>query len=1144
MVANLKGLLHEQENSASTLVELLQYRALEQPESVAFIFLQDGETESHRLTYRELDEQARAIASRLQTFTMPGERALLLYPSGLEFIAGFFGCLYAGIVAVPAYPPRQNQSLSRLQAIVASSQATVVLTSSTVLASVEKHIRNTPDLAALQWLATDKVDPQQYDVWHKPIVSRDTLAFLQYTSGSTGNPKGVMVSHGNLLDNQQSIQTAFSHTQATKIVAWLPLFHDMGLIGNTLQPLYLGVPCIIMPPVAFLQKPIRWLKAISKYGGTTSGGPNFAYDLCVRQTTASDRAGLDLSSWTLAFDGAEPVRAETLESFAATFAECGFRQEAFYPCYGMAEATLFVSGGVRTQPPVVLDVSASALTQNQVVAASKDADTKRVVSCGKAWLDQKIKIVDPETLIECASSRIGEIWISGSNVAKGYWQQSELTESCFQAYVCDTNSEPFLRTGDLGFLQDGELFITGRLKDVLIIRGKNHYPQDIELTVENSHPALHPNSGAAFLVEVDGIEQLVVVQEVERQFLRKLDTDAIITNIRKAVALQHGLQIHDVVLLKTTRIPKTSSGKIQRQECCKLYQAGMLEAHRVGSNLPHLAVEKQTCTHDSVRPSSLEEEQTIVIETWLLQWLARKIKREPQQINPTAHFTEYGLDSLQAIELVGDLKERSGLSLSEDTIYSYSTIRKLSHYLAEQLNKAGRLFVVESNEKENSLSNSPDKPHATSFAEIPPENYQFDLLPEYLELQSRLSIYENGELDYPYFPEKARFSTSTTIINGRELLEYSHYDYLGLAGEPRVIKAAQKALEIYGTSLQATPLISGRTPLHKELEKTIAEWFGVEDCLMYASGHATNINTIGHIVGAGDLILYDRFVHNSAVQGTIMSGATSMPFPHNDWQALDDLLSIHRPNYRRTLIMTEGVFSMDGDIPDLPKFIEIKKRHKAWLIIDEAHSLGVLGKTGRGIGEYFQVSPQDVDLWMGTTSKALAGCGGYIAGCQPLIDYLKHTSPGYVFAAGMPPASAAASLEALRIIQAEPQRVAKLHQTAELFRTLARNKGLNVGASHDSPIIPILIGDYTETARLANVIRQQGINVFPIGWPVVPAALSRLRFMVSALHTEEQIKFTVNTIAELIISSNDSQSMSCVPQSSWQFPPRCKILDL
>ena len=521
--------------SYNSLLEILTYRVQYQPDKQAYIFLQDGEVESGHINYRELDKKARVIASHLQSFKE--ERALLLYHSGIEFITAFFGCLYAGVIAVPVYPPRRNQKLSRLLAIVNDAQPKVALTNTSILTDIEQKWTDDAQLAQLKLIATDIIERQNQDFI--PITpTSDSLAFLQYTSGSTGTPKGVMISHGNLLHNAQTTYQFMEHSAESKFVTWLPMYHDMGLIGGILQPLYGGFSCIIMPPTSFLQRPYRWLQAISKYKGTTSGGPNFAYDLCVRKITPEQKITLDLSSWDVAFNGAEPVRHETLERFAEAFVECGFRKEAFYPCYGMAETTLMISGVDKATSPIVKVVQKSALESSRVVESSiENGDVYHFVSCGLVIPEQKVVIANPETLKSCSKDEIGEIWVSGSSVGQGYWNRDRDTRETFDAYLSDTGEGPFLRTGDLGFLQSGELFITGRAKDLIIIRGRNLYPQDIELTAERSHPSLRAGASAAFTVLVNNEDKLVVVQELE--FRAKPDKTEVANAIRQAISEEH-----------------------------------------------------------------------------------------------------------------------------------------------------------------------------------------------------------------------------------------------------------------------------------------------------------------------------------------------------------------------------------------------------------------------------------------------------------------------------------------------------------------------------------------------------------------------------------------------------------------------------
>lgn len=662
-------------NTFNTLVDLLQHRACHQPTRPAYTFLLDGESEEIQLTYSQLHHQARAIAAWLQTRQSPGARVLLLYPPGLEFIAAFFGCLYAGCVAVPAYPPRLNRSMARLQSIVADAQAGVVFTTGQILDKIERRLTHLPDLAALQWLATDSLNNDAANLWQPPSIGSNTLAFLQYTSGSTATPKGVMVTHHNLLHNQQLIQTSFQHTEQDVFVGWLPLYHDMGLIGNVLQPLYVGASCILMSPMAFLQKPLRWLQAITHYKATTSGGPNFAYDLCVRRITPEQRNSLNLSSWRLAFNGAEPVRAETLERFSKAFESCGFQPEAFYPCYGLAEATLMVSGGSKTAAPVTCTVQGPALARNRVVAAGPESknNSQTLVSCGQTLLNQQIVIVDPQTRAPCSPGRVGEIWVSGPSVAQGYWNNPTETARTFEAYLAGSGQGPFLRTGDLGFLKNGELYITGRLKDLIVIRGRNYYPQDIEQVAEQSHPALRPGCGAAFSIEANNEERLALVYEVKREHRRDVDIDQVARAVRGAVADNFELPLYAFVLVKTATVPKTTSGKIQRHRCRAQFLADELDV--VGrSNLSdsyfRWHADAQIGLQDAYAPPRTPTEEMLA-QIW-----AKVLGLDEVGIHH--NFFELGGHSLLATQVISRVRETLHVDLPLRALFEEPTIARFA----------------------------------------------------------------------------------------------------------------------------------------------------------------------------------------------------------------------------------------------------------------------------------------------------------------------------------------------------------------------------------------------------------------------------------------------------------------------------------
>ena len=573
---------------AATLVDILRNRAMEQPHQTIYNFLVDGETEEIALTYGQLEQKAKAIAAYLQSVCSPQDRVLLLFPAGLDYITAFFGCLYAGVIAIPAYPPRPNRSLNRIHNILQNAQTNIALTTSETVQSLSRQLEVTPELQDLRWITTDTIDNNIATYWYEPSLDEDSIAFLQYTSGSTAEPKGVKIAYRNLLHNLEAIHRCFRHSTQSRGVIWLPPYHDMGLIGGVLQPLFGDFPVTLMSPLMFLQNPLRWLKAISRDRATTSGGPNFAYDMCVRKFKPEQLRGLDLSSWQVAFNGAEPINHETLNSFAETFAPYGFDYSAFYPCYGMAEATLIISGGSNTAV-VTKTVRGKALEQNKIeIADDNEPHPHTLVSCGRSLFDQRIAIANPETLVSCKPGEVGEIWVSGTSIAQGYWRQPQISEATFNAYLKDTQSGPFLRTGDLGFICEGELFFTGRLKDLIVIKGRNHYPQDIEKTVQETTSWIRPSCVASFSIELQGEEKLVVLAEVERTYWSRnrsssngtaamISVKDLTQSIRREISKNHDLQTHSILLLKPGTLPKTSSGKIQRHACRAEFLEGNLK---------------------------------------------------------------------------------------------------------------------------------------------------------------------------------------------------------------------------------------------------------------------------------------------------------------------------------------------------------------------------------------------------------------------------------------------------------------------------------------------------------------------------------------------------------------------------------------
>jgi len=639
--------------------------------------LPDGDDEQVDLTYGQLETQARAIAIRLASLGAAGERALLLYPPGLEFITGFWGCMYARVVAVPSDLPRPNRDDSRLRSILSDAQVKFVLTTSSLIPRLKHSI--TRQFHEIIFVATDVFPDEPPCAWRPPPVEMRDLAYLQYTSGSTAAPKGVMISHGNVISNLRYIDLGFKHGSDSVSVSWLPHFHDMGLIYGILQPLFSGFRGVLMPPLAFIQQPVRWLRAISRFQATHSGGPNFAYDLCVRKVLLERESKLDLSRWRVAFNGAEFVRKDTLDAFSKAFGPCGFRYESFYPAYGLAEATLKVTSRINERPPQCRFLEAASLESNTVRAVDGAAEGARAfVSCGGAQMDTQIVVVNPTTFRRCSSNEIGELWVRGPGVANGYWNRPEETALTFEASLYDTGESGFLRTGDLGFLDDGQLYITGRLKDLIIIRGSNYYPEDIEYTARASHPALASYSGAAFSVEASGQERLVIIHEIDRHYTAKA-TDAIAA-IRHSVARVHGIHAYSVALVKIGGIPKTSSGKIRRRDCRRKFLSGMLDPMAISTAEDGNAQSPEDLVGLGAVSTEESARRGAMIRAYLRARIASLLRVDQASILQQP-LISLGLDSLMASELKSAIEKEFRVEIPFDWLLGSATLEQLVDYI-------------------------------------------------------------------------------------------------------------------------------------------------------------------------------------------------------------------------------------------------------------------------------------------------------------------------------------------------------------------------------------------------------------------------------------------------------------------------------
>ena len=580
-------------DAMDTITARLLSHARAMPDQVAYTFLRDdGKIDT--IDYTSLARRATALAGHLASQAPQGARMLLLYPAGLEFITAYFGCLLAGMIAVPATIPHKTRASRRLQALLVDANPALILTRSDCAASIHASLALI-DASDHTCLATDTLDLDQSGPASLPVITPVMTAFLQYTSGSTALPKGVEVTHENIASNAEAIRVGFGFAPDSVMVSWLPLFHDMGLIGSVVAPMYVGFHAVLMAPAAFLKHPAMWLEAITRYRGTCAGAPNFGWDYCAKKISAAAKETLDLSSLTVAYNGSEPVRSSTLRAFVDAFASCGMRAAALFPCYGMAETTLFISGGPIERAPLVRTVSKSMLEGNEIRDADPgSADAREIVSSGIVSSMNQVRVVDPESHRPSGPHRVGEVWVRGPSVARGYWQKPAETEAAFGNYMALDKEGPFLRTGDLGFMKDGELFITGRLKDLVIVNGRNVYPQDVEEVIERAIDFIEPNMCAAFSVDIDGQERLAIVAEADRALVRAVrhasDADklharddvlvrieATARNICMLIGQQFDVSVSSLVFVKPGSFPRTTSGKVQRSRCRELALRGELD---------------------------------------------------------------------------------------------------------------------------------------------------------------------------------------------------------------------------------------------------------------------------------------------------------------------------------------------------------------------------------------------------------------------------------------------------------------------------------------------------------------------------------------------------------------------------------------
>ncbi|TMW61326.1 hypothetical protein Poli38472_012517 [Pythium oligandrum] len=1155
-VATLDSDVDEHGVLQEVVVKQLQ-RYAESPKyrhKIVYTFLDDQGKETVNYTFAEVDEAARRIAATLQrdANVKKGDRVMLCYPPGLDFALAFWGCLYAGAVGIPVYPPYPGtlaKDLPKFNRMVEDSGARVILTNRTYhlaskMATVKGFFSIGSNKAAattwpenVQWITTDSIADSVAELYDEAAgvdaLTMDDIAFFQYSSGSTSAPKAVMISHRNL---RAQLKTWESIESEDTLISWLPSYHDMGLVGFIITPCIFAARCVSMSPISFIKDPAMWMRIVTKYKGTHVCAPNFGYALAARKTTDEQAKKMDLSTIKQAICAAEPIRVESLEAFTSKFEKsANFNPKTFNCGYGLAEVTLVCTGQnpLERKDPTVLHVDKTTLEAEKrvkiVKQQAKSTGVMTLVGCGKAMPTFSVIIVDPDSKKKLQEGHVGEVWIQGPSVAAGYWNREEYTKEMFGALLHGEKNDAnvYLRTGDMGFLKSGELFVTGRLKDLIIVRGRNVCPQDVEATVENAHDNVRPGCVAAFSIEKNEEEALVVVSEVKNGTSKDVCIE-ICREITKSVLAEHQLRCESIVLLRQKTIPKTTSGKIQRSAAkskflTKLFTKPLYEfTSKDKSPLP-APVRPQTKPDNSVPAETAPKQQGPVktpeeILAWLLERIAQEVAMEVEpetedgavatqsksaeqpNVDPHTPWASYGLDSVAIVGLSSELGEFLGCVVPPSAFFQFDTPERLAN--APGL-ATGELEMT--GDDDDAVGSN-----VQTIEEIDASCYDIASFSEVQKLFGQMKEIENAGLRVPYL--------ETLTPEKRQMVNFNTYNYLGNASNQEVATGAKKAIEEYGTTMSSSPIV-GQTQVAVDLEAELCSFFQAEAAVMFVGGWVTNVTTIDALVSKGDLILCDALNHDSCVTGQRLSGATILPFPHNDTQALERMLSKIRTRYRRVLIVIEGVYSMDGDIPDLKEMVRIKQQYKCMLFLDEAHSFGTMGKTGRGLCEHAGVDPKDVDVRMGTMSKALGSVGGFILGSEALAKYLKHCAGGFVFSVGLSPAHCGAALKSLQLMSKSASRTLKLQERSSYFFDLCKKANLPVGSTtfRGAPVVVVIVGSTIATAMASQYLAEKGqVNVKPIVHPAVEEGKCRLRFFISALHTKKQLEHSVAILAEYL----------------------------
>jgi 7-keto-8-aminopelargonate synthetase-like enzyme/acyl-CoA synthetase (AMP-forming)/AMP-acid ligase II/GNAT superfamily N-acetyltransferase len=1181
-----------------------------EPSAMAYAFV-SGPEDTEIVTRGELLARAHAISIAIRQHAKRGDRVVIALPQSFDFVYAFLGCLLAGCVAVPCNLPRNRSSQSqlRLKRIVDDASAILVITTDELVrgrmqaplasdgelpfarqtvmsvAMLRESVTGTPGRETSPFAASvSEIPLLDRDVWLAADgvaadgVAVDEVALLQYTSGATGAPKGVVVTHANLAANQRAMQQALEHSSDSLLVSWLPFFHDMGLICGLLQPLYVGFPAVLMSPGLFLKQPELWLQAVTDYRATTTGGPNFAYDHCTDQITDEQLARLDLSSLVVAFNGAEPVRGATLERFSQRFAPAGFQRSMFFPCYGLAESTLIVSGGPPREPWIE--------RQRDTGPTDRHA-TRALVGCGRIVSETEVAIVDPQSRVRLRDGAVGEVWVRGSSVARGYWNQPQASEQTFGATIANEESTPYLRTGDLGFLTDGQLFVSGRCKDMMIVRGRNIDPLDLEQLFLQTTSAGRINAVAAVAVDEADQERIYLLAEATSSARRAIrqhgqagpvdELDRLANQIHAAIVAQFDVPLQGIAFVRPGRLPRTTSGKLARQACRTLvldessdvlYVARVADTGRAVQNallekLKMYLVGTPNASFASTQPdASLHSDSARVLRvdaahtTSSTSWPFRLSER----------LSSSGLDSLARTSLFTDLEHQFQVSL----LGRYQDHDPRWCDLLELLRREGQEPQVQGVAAEPARSQelgehtmerqearrrgaeqcgSPpyDSPPCDTSALTPDASCLAASTAGHQEPDSRNASFSDFEQRMSrdllaktrdFAPWLNRFDASghkryllpvleyrggralvgaDRHFGNREVVLFGSADYLSLAHDPRLKLAATQTVIEQGCNVASVPLVAGMTEVHRELETELAEWLGKEACVLFPTGQSANSATIAALCSERDSIVVDSQVHCSILEGVRLSRSAWRTFLHNDPQNLEEVLKqVRQSNAERgVLVIVEGVYGIDGDLSSLRDLTNVARRYDARIMVDDAHGIGAIGANGRGTADTQQVTAE-VDILMGSLSKSLGSFGGFVLASQDVINYLRFFAKSISFAVGMPAINAAVALEGVRIIRDEPQRVLELQRKAALLRSEFLRHGLQDVRASQSSIMSIEVGSEDRLRELSRELFERGVWAEPLPFPAVPRGKERLRFRVRYAHTDADLQVTAETVADCI----------------------------